>query len=958
MLPQCEVTLRNHMSRLAPCLLAALAFVPRSNVSAQEAPTQAGALALDAPVPMDPAVRIGKLPNGLTYYIQRHTEPAKRAELRLVVKAGALHEDDDQLGMAHLVEHMGFNGTTHFRKNDLIDYLRSIGVRFGADLNASTSTDATIYLLQIPTDSARLLEQGIVVLADWANGMTFDSTEVANERGVVVEEWRGAQGVGFRTRSKLAPVMYKGSRYAERNVIGSEQTIMSATPALLKRYYADWYRPDLQAVIVVGEVDVDSVEAHIRRNFSPIEARPKPRPHPSAEIPDNKAPLIAIASDKEAGGTSVVVSFKLPRRKALTAREYRQRLVEGFATAMLRARLGEITRNPDAPFLGASVSRGGFTRSKESFTLSVGAKDGGAARALEAVVTEVRRAQQFGFLQSELNRMKTNALRGMEMSYAEREKRRSSGIAGSYIANFIDDLPIPSVEYGYRLGQQVVPTITLDEVNGLISGWVTAENRVITAVVPEKAGVAIPTEGELLAALERGWTAAVPAYTENVAEGPLVPSLPAAGRVTGGRTRADVGITEWKLSNGARVIIKPTDFRKDEIMFAAYSFGGSSLLPDADVFNAQFAGSVVATSGVGAFNSVDLGKRLAGKAASVSPYVAGVIEGMRGSASPKDLETMFQLMHLYFTAPRYDSSAVEAMMGRQRESLSHRGATPESHFADTIWVTMGSSHPRDRILTLDRLAEVNPKRAFALYKERFADAGDFTFIFVGTVDTAALKPLVEKYVASLPSTGSRERWRDVGITAPKGRVEKFVRRGSEPKSLTRVIFTGDFPYADSSTFQLQALMDVLQARLIETLREGMSGTYSPGIGGYGVSMPRRQYRITLSFGSSPERADTLYRTALALIDSLKRHGPTQAEVDKVREAMLRSRELAVKQNGFWMGSILGRDQTGEDIATLLGPWDEMIRKLSPAQVQQAARTYFTMENVARFVLLPDTARVP
>lgn len=942
--------MRRRTLAIGPVLLALAGSALAQEVSPQ------GAIPLDAPIPVDSTVTIGKLPNGLAYYIQRHTEPARRAELRLVVHAGALQEDDDQVGMAHLIEHMGFNGTRNFRKNELVEYFRSVGVPFGSGLNASTSYESTVYMLRVPTDSATVLDRSLLVLADWAGGIEFDSAEVAKERGVVVEEWRGGQGAGFRIRRQLAPIIYRGSKYAHRTVIGSEESIMSATPALLRRYYDDWYRPELQAVVVVGDVDVGTVEGLIRRHFGAIPARKSGRPRTVEDVPDNREPLVAVATDREVGGTSVVVSFKTPRRRVTTAADSRQRVVESFASGMLRGRLAEIARQPNSPFLGASVGRSLFSTNRESFTLSAGARDGEAERALEAVVTEVRRVQQHGFLQSELDRAKINQLRGAELAYAERAKRQSGSIAGVYVSNYLDQTPIPGPEYSYRLTRQVVPTITLAEVNALIGQWITTENRVISAVAPAKPGVPVPTPAGLLAALERGWNAPVMAYTENVSDEPLVPRLPPAGRIVAEKTRDDVGITEWTLSNGARVILKPTDFRADQVMLSAYSFGGSSLLPDADVFNAQIAGAVVGISGVGAFNGTDLGKRLAGKAAGVSPYVSGVIEGLRGSASPKDIETLFELTHLYFTAPRYDSSAVEAMMEKQREALSHRGTTPESHFGDTIWVTMGGYHPRDRILTLERLAEVSPRRAFAIYQERFADAGDFTFIFVGTFDPAALRPLVERYLASLPSTGRKEMWRDVGIKAPTGVVEKVVRKGTDPKSRTSVIFTGPFDYSDSASFQMQALMDVMRYRLIERLREGMSGTYSPGISGYGVSIPRHQYRITLSFGSSPENADTLFRTAFAMIDSMKTHGPTQAEIDKVREQMLRGREVALKQNGWWMGTILGRDQTREDIAALLGPYDGMIRALTPAQVQAAARRYFNTSNYARFVLLPEDGR--
>lgn len=945
------------MSRPSLVLLGAalLTAIPGSLV-AQDVPAQAGAVGLRDTLPLDPNVKFGKLPNGLTYYIERHPEPAKRAELWLAVNAGAIQEDDDQQGMAHLIEHMGFNGTTHFRKNELIDYLRSVGVRFGPDVNAGTNYDETVYMLHIPTDTARILEQGIVVLSDWAGGSLFDSAEVAKERGVVVEEWRGGQGAGFRMRTKTAPIIYRGSKYAERNVIGSEQSIMSATVPLLKRFYNDWYRPDLEAVIVVGDVDVPAVESLITKYFGGYTPRQNPRSRANADVPDNREPLVAIAADAEATYTSVSLAFKLAKTTVVTAGDYRRRLVEGLFSSILNARLSEIARRADAPFLGAFAFKGGFTRSKDAFAMAAQVKDGASEGALEALVTEARRVEQFGVLQSELDRAKANTLRGLEQSYAERDKRPSGAIVGSYVGHFLAGQPVPGPEYTWRLGQQLIPGVTLAEVNALVKEWITPDNRVITVQSPEKPGVKVPTQVGLLAAIDRGLTASVVAYSENVSTEPLVANLRPAGRIVSSTMRAGVGIAEWKLSNGARVLVKPTDFRADQVVFGAYGFGGTSVLPDSEMLHAQFASSVVNVSGVGAFNRTDLGKRLAGKAAGVAPNVSGLTQGLNGNASPKDIETMLQLTYLYFTAPRLDTAAVRAMMNQNRAALANRSASPEATYFDTISVTMGSYHPRDSLMTLDRLARVNPERALQIYRTRLADAGAFTFIFVGNVDTIALKPLVERYLASLPATGRKEMWKDVGIRAPTGVVEKVVRKGTEPKSISQVIFTGPFQYAQANTFAIHALVEIMQYKLIETLREQMSGTYSPGIGGYGVKMPRPQYRITISYGSSPENVDKLWQAALAIIDTLKRQGPTQADVDKVREQMIRTREESMKQNGFWMANIVSREQYEEDLAASLASYDAMVRALTPAQVQQAANAYLNMKNYARFVLLPEAPK--
>jgi len=944
--------------RLLPAagiLFAAATLAPVALV-AQGGPTLAGMPALRDPLPLDPNVKTGVLPNGLRFYIERHPFPAKRAELRLAVNAGGINEDDDQVGMAHLIEHMGFNGTTHFKKNELIDYLRSVGVRFGADLNAYTSTEETVYMLQIPSDTARILEQGIVVLSDWSSGSQFDSTEVANERGVVVEEWRGGQGAFGRMRRKTAPIMYKGSKYATRDVIGTDKSILSATPALLKRFYTDWYRPDLQAVVVVGDIDVTAIESLLKKHFSAVPKPVNPRPRTVTEIPDNREPLVAIASDKEATSTQAQLIIKLPGTHVVTVADYRDRMAANLFSTMLRARLNEIAQKPDAPFVNASASKGRYTRDKDAFMLTVAVKDAGTERGLEAAFTEVRRANQFGFLQMELDRAKASTLRNFELQYADRDKRPAAAIVSAYVANFLDNIPVPGPAEEFRLAQQLLPTITLQEINVLGQRWITDENRIVVVYSAEKPGLKIPTEAEMLAALDRASKATVVAYTENVSTEPLIARMLPAGRVVAEKSRAAVGITEWTLSNGARVLVKPTDFRADQVLFGAYSLGGRSLLPDADVITAQMAGQIAMLSGAGSLNRTDLTKRLAGKAASIFPSIGETSESISGQASPKDIETLFQLVYLQFTAPRLDTTAFQAFMNQQRAFLANRGVSPEGTFFDTVSVTMASHSPRARPVTADALNEVRADRAYQIFRDRFSDPSDFTFIFVGNVETATLKPLVEQYIGALPGGGRKEMWKDAGIRPPTGVVEKVVRRGTEPKALSQVIFSGPFEYTDQNVFVIRALVEVMRYKLIETLREGMSGTYSPGISGGGSKVPRPQYQITISYGSSPDNAERLYRASLAIIDTLKRQGPPQADVDKVREQLIRGRELDLKQNAFWISNIMSREQSGDDVAALLAPYDEMIRTLTPAQVQAAARQFFNLNNYARFVLMPEGTR--
>lgn len=938
-----------------------LTLVAPALLGAQQTKTAAAGapIPLTAVLPVDPKIKIGTLPNGIKYYIRKNAKPEKRAELRLVVNAGSVLETDNQLGLAHFVEHTAFNGTTHFAKNDLVKYLQSIGVRFGADLNAYTGFDETVYILPIPTDTARIIEQAFTILEDWAHGQVFDSAEVVNERGVVREEWRLGKGAGDRMLHQWLPTALKGSIYAERLPIGNEQSIMTATSARLRSFYDTWYRPDLMAVVAVGDFDPAVIEAQIKKHFSRIPKATNPKPRRLAEVPANKEPLIGIGHDKEATGSDVELLFKLPVEVTRTVGDYRRDLVQRLYLGMLNARLDEISQKPDAPFLGAGASKGNFVgRTSEAFTLAASVKDGGIDRGLEALLLEAKRVDEFGFLQSELDREKQSLVRGYERAYAERDKTQSAALVGELVNNYLVREPIPGVDYEYKIVQQLVPTITLADVNKLASKWITDENRVIIAQSPEKEGVKVPTRAELVAVFESASKTPVVAYTETLSSEALIANEPSAGKVVSGRSIGAVNVTEWTLSNGARVLVKPTDFKADEVLFSAYSPGGTSLASDADYMSAALAPQIMANGGVGQFSRVDLQKKLAGKAASAGASIGETSEGMSGRASPKDIETMFQLIYLNFTAPRLDLSVWEAMKNQFGPYLANRGADPDEVFNDTVQVTMAQHNVRARPLTPALFAEVDPQKALAFYKDRFADASDFTFLFVGNVDTVTLKPLVEKYIASLPATNRKETFKDLGVTPPKGVVERVVRKGVEPKANTVIMFTGRCEYAPASCFALRALSELVQIKLNELLREQLGGVYSPSARGSCGRVPHQEYAFQFQFNSAPDNVEKLTKSVFALIDTLKTQGPNAADVAKVREELTRAREVELKQNNYWLANIAGRDQSGEDIAGLLGAYDAMVKALSPSLLQEAAKKYFDVNNYARFVLLPEGKTTP
>ena len=947
------------MRKIIAVLLTAAAAAAAAPLSAQTVPTVSPGQVptLGGPIPVDSAVTIGRLANGLRYYIRVNHKPEKRAELRLVVNAGSILETDQQLGLAHVIEHMEFESTRHFPHNDLVSYLQSIGMQFGADLNASTGFDETVYQLTVPTDTARIVTRAFDVLSDWAHGQLFDSSRVVTERGVVREEWRGNKGADDRMMQQWLPIAFKGSRYATRLPIGTEHSIMTATPSRLRPFYNTWYRPDLMAVVAVGDFDPATIEALIKRDFAAI-PNPKPeQPRPVFGIPDNTDPLVAIATDKEATSTSVDLLFKMPREPDKTVADYRRDLIEGLYMQMLNDRLSEIAQKPDAPFLGAGAGKGDFyARTVQVFSLSAGVKDGGVDRGAAALLTEARRVDQFGFLPTELQRAKENTQRAYERSYDERDKTNSGSYVGQYVDNFLSGEPIPSVAWEYRTVRQMLPTITLAEVNALARNWITDKNRVIIVQAPDKAGVAVPTRAELLAVADSAAKVQLTPYTETLSASPLLAPIAATGRVVAERKVDAIDLTEWTLSNGVHVLVKPTDFKADEVVMSAYADGGTSLAPDSIYMSASLASDIVGLSGLGNFSAVDLQKKLSGKVASVSAGVGDYDETLSGHASPKDLETMFQLIHLEFTGARLDSAAYQAFRNQMAPYLANRGASPDQVFSDTISVTMAQHDFRARPLTAATFAEVNPHTALDFFKARFADASGFTFVFVGNVNLDTLKALSEKYLATLPAAGHAEQWRDVSKGPPTGVVERVVHRGVEPKATTIIAFTGPVAYTPQHRFDLRALGDLFQIVLDRTLREQLGGTYSPYAGGSMQKVPRGEYTMSVQFGSSPENADKLSRTVFALIDTLQTRGPDSADVEKVREQLLREHEVEVKQNAFWAGNIAGRTHSGEDPAGLAAPYSAMIDALSAAQLKAAAATFFDTKNYAKFVLLPEAKK--
>jgi zinc protease len=907
-----------------------------------------------AAVPVDPEVRLGEFPNGFRYYVRENREPENRAELRLVVNAGSVLEDPDQLGLAHFLEHMAFNGTANFEKQELISFMESIGMRLGPGVNASTSFDETIYQIRVPTDDEVAVDTAFRILEDWAHRLTLDPDEIDQERGVVIEEWRGGQGAGSRLRDRQFPIIFRGSQYAARLPIGTLESLRTFEHDALRRFYTDWYRPDLMAVVAVGDFDADRIETLLARHFESLPLPASPRERPSYGIPDHEETLFSIATDPELGSTSVSVYHMMEPETDWTIGGYRERLVGQLYNSMLNDRFQEIARQPNPPFVGAQSAQGRLIRSKGAYALSASVLEGGVERGLEAIFVEAERVAQFGFTASELEREKTRVLRNMERQYANRANRSSSAFASEYIRAYLDGESIPGMEYEWALYQRFVPEITLGEVNRVGRDWIRDANRVVLVTGPDKDGLEFPGEAALNEVLANVETVEIAPYVDAVSDAVLLAEVPEGSPLVETRER-DQGIREWRLANGIRVVLKPTDFDEDQIVFQGFSPGGTSLADDADWVVASTATQLVMQGGLGEFDSTELEKMLAGRIANASPFISDFEEGVSGSASPADLETLFQLIYLRFTQPRADDTYFELWQTRLAQQLANRDLNPSTALSDAYIRLMTGDHPRERPMTLERLGETDLYESLAFYQDRFRDAGDFTFVFVGDIDPDEMRPLVETYLGGLPASGREETWRDTGVRTPRGVYEETVSRGLAPQSQTVVAFTGPFDYeSQAERTGIRALAMILQSRLQDLVREELGGTYGVGVSPSTRWRPNTEYQMTIQFGSDPERAAELTGIVFDAIEAFRAEGPTPTEVAEAQEALRRQFETDFQENRTWLSQLVSDYQRGVEPASAVPTFPASVDALTPDWIRDAASRYLDQQNYVRVTLVPES----
>jgi zinc protease len=904
----------------------------------------------DAPLPLWSKVKKGKLANGLTYYILPHGKPEKRAFLWLAVNAGSVQEDNDQRGLAHFDEHMAFNGTKRFPEQAIVTYLEKIGMGFGADLNASTSFDETIYKLTVPTDNKEFVGKGLDILRDWAGDITFDQGEIDKERGVVLEEWRLGRGAQMRLFDKHSKVLFKGSRYAERLPIGLPDIIKSAPRDALVRYYKDWYRPDLMAVIAVGDVDPVAMEKEIAARFSDLKNPQAERSRIKAGVPPADGTRISIETDREMPVSVVEVSNVVAHLPEASRKDFRRIVAEQIYGQIMNERLSSIARRADSPFIGAQVGVQGFVREVSFFSRTAAAKTGKVEDSLRALFTEVMRVEKHGFTQAELDRARASIKRYYEQIAAEADTEESSSYVAEITRNFFEGEFMIGRHAERDLTLEFLPKITVDELNALVTSYGGPENRVITISGPD--GAKLPDAKRVLEIIAEVQKSTVEPWQEKATSTALMAQPPKAGTITKETTIPEIGVTEWTLSNGAKVVLKPTDFEAEKVHVSGDSPGGLAMAKDFS--NARFADDVAGIGGVATFDDEELGKMLAGKQLTVSASIGETTESVDASASSRDLEAMFQLLYLRMTAPRKDEAMFKVWKHNYTEQLENQLKVPEVKFGIESQEALFKNNPRRMVPTPAQIAKVDQDKALAFYKDRFGDVTDFTFVIVGAFEPAKIKPLVETYLASLPGKGRKEKEKDIGVRRAPGVVKKTWNLGSEPKARVQVQFHGDETWSRDKDRDMYVLGHVLGMRLRETLRENMSGVYGVGAAGAIARRPRGERTFGIQFGCAPDGVDALIKASFAEASELAKNGVNGDYLDKVKAQFLRERETQLKNNDFWLGWLSSSYRYGDDPKIILDP-SGMIARMTSDNVKASAKHYLDAKQYFQAVLMPATA---
>ncbi|HAK45279.1 MAG TPA: hypothetical protein DCO79_05095 [Spirochaeta sp.] len=927
-------------------LLSACGTIERADVQPRPEPSEP----LDEPIALDPLVSAGTLENGLSWYIRSNKEPEERASLRLVVNAGSILEVDDQQGLAHFCEHMAFNGTEHFAKMELVDYLESIGMSFGPEINAYTGFDETVYMLEIPTDDEEIVGSAFQVLEDWAHLVSYEDEEVEKERGVIQEEWRLGRGASGRVLDKMIPVIFRNSAYADRLPIGKPEVFMNAPPQRLRDYYNTWYRPELMAVIVVGDIEPEKARALIEKHFS-FEAIENPQYRPEFPVEIAGDTELCLIPDPELTYATVELSAKTERPGMRTESDYRRSLIESLTWSMFNERLGETARKPQPPFIGAGGGTGTIVRTAGNVSCYASADTDGVSGALTAVVAELERAGRWGFSSAELERTKADYLKSIEEYYREKDNIPSSGLANELIEYFLKDVFMPGADAEYELYNRFVPEISLEDINSYAAQMMPGTGRTITIIYPE--GATIPERGKIISIAESGPSMTLSPYVDDSLDRDLVDAAPAAGEITGREYFESIDTELWHLSNGADVIIKPTDFKDDEVLFSAFSRGGLSLHPDDEFIAGLYAPLLQSLSGLGQFNSIQLEKKLAGLSIRLSPYIGKSYEGMSGSFSPDEIEVFMQLVYLYFTEPQFNSDSADNLKFRLESLIENRKADPMNEYYDRIAEIITRDDYRSRPLDSERLSLLTPEGSESVYSQRFSGADDFVFVFIGNIDRPALENVCRSWLAGLPAGPESETVVDLGVRPPAGLIKDIVYRGIEQQSRVRMSFTNELEsWSSDIELQVETSASVLETLLRESLREELGGTYHIAVNPYVEREPYPSVRVSIEFGCEPGRVDELSARIIEVIDITAGGELEEQYIVKQEQQYRRSFEKSVKQNSFWLRYLEDAFGYGDDPEKILTP-ELFNEKISRESVLETIGDLYDTDEYITVVLMPE-----
>jgi len=902
---------------------------------------------------VDPKVRTGILDNGMHYYIRANKIPEKRGEFYIANNVGAILEDDDQNGLAHFTEHMSFNGTDHFPKKGILDYLATIGVKFGTNVNAGTSLEQTVFnLSNVPLKREGILDSALMVLRDWSHYVSFEDKEIDLERGVIVEEWRMYGSAEERMSNKLAPIIYKGSKYAKRNVIGDTAVLKHFKYETIKNFYHKWYRPDLQALIIVGDFDENVVEAKIKKLFSVIPKVENPTAKEEYPVPDNTEPLIGTAIDKEATSTSVDVSCKHDNIKDSDKNfgYMRLQLVRSLINNMFGKRMSELSRKENPPFISAFSYYGGFTRTKDAFTGTAQAANNEGIKALTALLTEMERMKRFGFIESEFERAKADLIKNNESRYMDRDKRKNRELVYPNVSNFLTNNPNPGIEFDYTFAKTMIPGITLQELNNQAKKYFTDENMVVTVTGPEKEGITIPTEKQIKDVLAAYKSGKIGPYVDQLAGKKLIEKEPVPGKVVKTSVNKVLGTTEWLLSNGMKVVFRPSDIKEDELLVVGFREGGISLLKEEDLPSAMLLGDAISQMGVGSFSTTDLEKLMSGKRVNLRISTSEERDGISGRVSPKDLETALQLVYLYFTQPKWNATDYKTWMGKMKANYINAESDPRKAFRDTISLMMANHHPRVIPMTYKVLDKVSLPKLQAIYKDRFSDPGNFTFEFAGKIDPEKVKPLFEKYLASLPSVKRTQAYKDNGIRPPKGEAKQdFKHEAKTPRTSIYINYNGVSSFSADDRILGAALRHVLELCYIESIREDEGGAYSVRVQYNLNKLPVPGFSMIVSFETDPLKADKLIGIVHREVKKMVEKGPSEADLQKAKEYFLKQRQEDMKENSWWLSRM--DDYYFYNLDFLTG-YDDKVKALNVQSVHDYAKKVLTQGNVVQVVMRP------